>query len=84
MYLNCKTYFSYRYGVFSTKALVKEAVHFGAQALTLTYINCTADHWAFMRLCNKEGSRLEAKPAMIFLMMFCLELEMFSPGIILR
>src|SRR5437763_2394009 len=53
MYLNCKTYYSFRYGVFKTEELVKEAVQSGAQFLTLTNINCTADHWEFLKLCNE-------------------------------
>ncbi|ANE52660.1 DNA polymerase III subunit alpha [Flavisolibacter tropicus] len=51
MYLNCKTFFSYRYGTFSTEALVKEAVEVGASALTLTNINNTSDLWDFYELC---------------------------------
>ncbi|MFL5788188.1 MAG: DNA polymerase III subunit alpha [Flavisolibacter sp.] len=53
MYLNCKTYYSFRYGVFKTEELVKEAVQSGAQFLTLTNINCTTDHWEFLKLCNE-------------------------------
>jgi DNA-directed DNA polymerase III PolC len=55
MFLNCKTYFSFRYGVLSSEALVKEAMSYGVQALALTNINCTADHWDFYTACNEEN-----------------------------
>lgn len=57
MYLNCKTYFSYRYGTFSTEALVQEAEAAGATALALTNINNTADVWDFYELCTAAGIR---------------------------
>lgn len=55
MYLNCKTYFSYRYGTFSTEALVKEGVEKGATAMGLTNINNTSDLWDFYELCKGAG-----------------------------
>lgn len=55
MYLNSKTYFSYKYGVFSTEELVTEAVEVGAQSLALTNINNTSDHWDFLQYCHAKG-----------------------------
>lgn len=55
MYLNCKTYFSYRYGTFKTEDLVKEAADAGASAIALTNINNTADLWDFIDFCNKQN-----------------------------
>lgn len=55
MYLNCKTFFSYRYGTFSTEALVQQAVEEGATAMALTNINNTADLWDFYELCTEKG-----------------------------
>src|SRR5688500_2738068 len=55
MYLNAKTYFSYRYGVMSAEDLVQEALKFGVQSLALTNINCTADHWDFFKFSNQAG-----------------------------
>lgn len=55
MYLNCKTYFSFRYGVMSAAKLVELADEYGVQALALTNINCTADHWTFYHECLKVG-----------------------------
>ena len=55
MYLNAKTYFSYRYGVMSAEDLVQEALKYGVQSLALTNINCTADHWDFLKFCNQSG-----------------------------
>lgn len=54
MYLNCKTFFSYRYGVLKTEQLVSMAVEAGAQAIALTNINSTADHWDFLDFCQKQ------------------------------
>ena len=55
MYLNCKTFFSYKYGVFSTADLVKEGAAVGAQAMALTNINGTADHWDFLDFCRQQN-----------------------------
>ena len=54
MYLNCKTYFSFRYGTFSTSQLVEEAVDAGVSALALTNINNTCDTWDFVDACRKH------------------------------
>lgn len=54
MYLNCKTYFSFRYGTFSTSELVKEAVEAGASSLAITNINNTCDLWDFVDDCRKN------------------------------
>jgi len=54
MYLNCKTYFSFRYGTFSSKELVKAALDNGVTALALTNINSTCDIWDFVKYCREE------------------------------
>lgn len=55
MYLNCKTYYSFRYGTFSTEELVSIAVDKGVSALALTNINSTCDEWEFVKLCKEAG-----------------------------
>ena len=55
MYLNCKTYFSLKYGTFSTEDLVNEAVEKNVSALALTNINSTADAWPFYTLCKEKN-----------------------------
>src|SRR5690242_1053927 len=55
MYLNCKTYFSFRYSTFSTEQLVGTAVEQGVTALALTNINSTCDLWNFVKLCREAG-----------------------------
>ncbi|MBN8856156.1 MAG: DNA polymerase III subunit alpha [Sphingobacteriales bacterium 50-39] len=55
MYLNCKTWFSLRYGTFKTEELVKEAQEKGVQSLALTNINSTADTWDFVDYCREAG-----------------------------
>lgn len=54
MYLNCKTWFSYRYGTYRTKDLVLDAKALGLQSLALTNINSTADIWDFVRFCHEQ------------------------------
>ncbi len=55
MYLNCKTYYSFRYGTFSTEELIKAAVEKGISSLVLTNINTTCDVWQFVQQCQKAG-----------------------------
>src|SRR4051812_16518298 len=55
MYLNCKTFYSFRYGTFSTAGLVETAAHNGVTALALTNINSTCDVWDFVKLCREAG-----------------------------
>lgn len=55
MYLNCKTYFSYRYGTIATKDLVQMALDRDLKTLGITNINCTADVWDFVDFCRKEN-----------------------------
>ncbi|MGN6602005.1 MAG: DNA polymerase III subunit alpha [Ginsengibacter sp.] len=52
MYLNCKSYYSFRYGTFSTEELVRTAAEKGVSSLALTNINSTYDLWEFVRLCR--------------------------------
>src|SRR5580704_10537049 len=56
MYL-CKTYFSFKYGTYSTKALVSGGIEAGATALALTNINSTCDTWDFVQYCREAGIR---------------------------
>src|ERR1035438_5403576 len=55
MYLNCKTYFSFRYGTFSTKELVTQAASMGITQLALTNINNTCDTWDFVDFCRENN-----------------------------
>ncbi|HTN38079.1 MAG TPA: DNA polymerase III subunit alpha [Arachidicoccus sp.] len=55
MYLNCKTYFSYRYGTLSAKQLVEAGQEAGATSMALTNINNTSDIWDFVRYCQEAG-----------------------------
>ena len=57
MYLNCKTYYSFRYGTYATEQLVTTAVEHGISSLALTNINSTCDEWPFVKLCNEAGIR---------------------------
>jgi DNA polymerase-3 subunit alpha len=55
MYINCKTWFSFRYGTFETEALVKEAAELGVSSMALTNINSTCDIWDFVYYCRDHG-----------------------------
>jgi len=54
MYLNCKTYFSFRYGTYGTEELVKHAASLGIKRFALTNINNTCDAWDFVDYCEKN------------------------------
>ncbi|MGX5817813.1 DNA polymerase III subunit alpha [Chitinophaga lutea] len=51
MYLNCKTWFSLRYGTIRTEELPLLAKHHGITSLALTNINATTDAWPFVKAC---------------------------------
>lgn len=55
MYLNCKTFYSFRYGTIPTKELVDMAIEKGIQSLALTNINATCDAWDFVKQCQEAG-----------------------------
>jgi DNA polymerase-3 subunit alpha len=54
MYLNCKTYFSFRYGTYGTEELVKQAAELGISRLAITNINNTCDAWDFVDFCEQN------------------------------
>ena len=55
MYINCKTYFSFRYGTMSYKELVDAAVERGVSSIALTNINSTCDTWDFVKYCQEQN-----------------------------
>ncbi len=55
MYINCKTFFSFRYGTYGTEELVKAAAEKGIQVMALTNINNTCDTWDFVQYCDEHG-----------------------------
>ncbi|WP_343701320.1 DNA polymerase III subunit alpha [Chitinophaga sp.] len=55
MYLNCKTWFSLRYGTIRTSELVALAKDNGITSLALTNINATTDAWTFVLECQEAG-----------------------------
>jgi DNA-directed DNA polymerase III PolC len=57
MYVNCKTYFSFRYGTYGTEELVKHAAQLGITQLALTNINNTCDAWDFTDYCRQQQIR---------------------------
>lgn len=54
MYLNCHSYFSFKYGTLSIEKLVANAMHFGVSKLALTDINNTSGIFSFVRECRKH------------------------------
>jgi DNA-directed DNA polymerase III PolC len=57
MFLNCKTYFSFRYGTYSVEELVGHAASLGHTSIALTNINNTCGIWDFAELCRDKGIR---------------------------
>lgn len=55
MYINCKTYFSFKYGTFGTEELVKAAVNNGCGTMAITNINNTCDAWDFVDFCQQNN-----------------------------
>jgi DNA-directed DNA polymerase III PolC len=55
LFLNCKSYFSFRYGTFSTEDLAKTGASVGATAMAITNINSTCDAWDFVYFCNQNN-----------------------------
>lgn len=54
MFITCKTWFSYRYGTYSTEALVNAAAERGLNSLGLCNINSTADTCDFVDFCREN------------------------------
>ena len=54
MYLNCKSYFSFKFGTYGTEELVKKAASLGISQLALTNINNTCDSWDFVDYCQQN------------------------------
>ncbi|WP_143961807.1 DNA polymerase III subunit alpha [Litoribacter populi] len=55
MYLNCHSYYSFKYGTLSIEELVSEAKGKKLDALALTDINSTAGVFPFLREAHKNG-----------------------------
>ena len=55
MYLNCKTYYSFRYGTISTAKLIATAIDKGISSLALTNINSTCDAWEFVKKAQEAA-----------------------------
>ncbi|MCI0920014.1 DNA polymerase III subunit alpha [Sphingobacterium rhinopitheci] len=54
MFLNCKSWFSFHYGTYSTKKLIARAKELQVKTLAITNINSTADCWDFVKKCIQE------------------------------
>ena len=54
MYLNCHTYFSFRYGTLSIEGLFDEARRCGVHKLALTDINNTSGYIEMLRICDQN------------------------------
>lgn len=55
MYLNCKTFFSLRYGTMHVQTLLNQAIARGITTMALTNINNTSDSWEFIQQCRQRG-----------------------------
>src|ERR1700755_2664272 len=61
MYLNCHTWFSFKYGTLSPENLFKEAKKHGVKKLVITDINNTCSYIEVLRHCmeNRNDHELE-------------------------
>ena len=64
MYLNCHTYFSFRYGTFSVEGLFDEARRCGVHKLALTDINNTSGYIEMLRICNQNRAEYNLEIAL--------------------
>src|SRR5689334_52910 len=55
MFLNCHSYFSFKYGTMSPASLLEEAVNKGIPSIALTDINNTSGVLDFFRIAPKYG-----------------------------
>ncbi|QDH79484.1 DNA polymerase III subunit alpha [Echinicola soli] len=55
MYINCHSYFSFRYGTMSVPELVDHAQKQGVKSMALTDINCTAAVYPFIKAAEAAG-----------------------------
>lgn len=59
MFLNCHTWFSFKYGTLSVKNLFEEARRCGVRKLVLTEINNTASYIEMLRICQEQKSEFD-------------------------
>ncbi len=59
MYLNCHTFFSFKYGTLSPKALFAQAQKNKVKKLVVTDINNTSAYIDMLRVCNEEQNNYE-------------------------
>lgn len=58
MFLNCHTYYSFKYGTLSPERLLQQAENLGLEKLAITDINNTSGCWESYRLAQKKGMEL--------------------------
>lgn len=63
MYLNCHTFFSFKYGTLSPKALFEQARLHKVKKLVLTDINNTSAYIDMLRICNEERENYDLEVA---------------------
>ncbi|MCK7557371.1 PHP domain-containing protein [Chitinophaga sedimenti] len=70
MYLNCKNWFSLRYGTIKDKELIALAREWGVTSIALTNINSTTGCWDFVKHCYEADIRpilgLECRNGAVF------------------
>ena len=64
MYLNCHSYFSFKYGTLSPKELFDEARKNKVRKLVLSDINNTSGYIELLRICNENKEEYELKIAL--------------------
>src|SRR5882762_573653 len=63
MYLNCHTWFSFKYGTLSPDKLFEEAKKYGVKKLVVTEINNTCSYVEMLRICQERKKEHELEIA---------------------
>ena len=64
MYLNCHSYFSFKYGTLSPQELFAEARKNKVRKLVLTDINNTSGYIELLRICNENRDEYQLQIAL--------------------
>lgn len=77
MYINCKSWFSLRYGTYRIEDLLNTAQKHGIQQLALTDINSTSHIWDFVAACEEKdikpvaGAEIRNESRFLYILLAC-------------
>lgn len=77
MYINCKSWFSLRYGTYKIEDLLNTAQKHGVTQLALTDINSTSHSWDFVEACEQRnikpvtGAEIRNESRFLYILLAC-------------